>query len=218
MKKIKLWLLSAFALTASVTLTSCGDDDNNEPEYPYPPTENPSDPSTIIDGLTRSQVEKLVAQTVSATASYTSYTWNFKIESTLHQQLPSHTIEFGIGHGVINGEESVSVGSQAYSYTKRTSGGKVIAEFKNPFWFYFIFGMPQTDNEAWANCEMYYNSYMALTNMGYANLSSEQKDLYKNLQKELNSYENQAKYSYEPSVQVVIDSRYYFTVKRYVQK
>ncbi len=218
MKKIQFWLLLVLGGIATVLLTSCGgDDDEPEPYYP-PSSEEPSNPSAIIDGLTRSQVYDLVKQHVSSTATYASYTWNFKIASTLHQQFPSHNIEFGIGHGVINGNESVSVGTQAFAYNKSTSGIKVIAEFKNPFWFYFIFGMSQTDNEASANCQMFYNSYIALTNQGYNNLSSDERELYRDLQKELNTYESQAKYSYEPSVQVIIDSRYFFIVNRYIQK
>ena len=170
---------------------------------------------TVIDGLTKTEIERIVKQNVTVKASYSDYMWHFLVESTLAKEFPNHNIAYGIGHGDVNGNTSVSVGNQAYSYSSYKSGDKLIIEFYNPFWFYYIYGITPTDKETWSLSEMYYNSYVALKDMGLSNLTKDEKDLYNNLVIYLNKYESTTKYSYTPSIQAVIDDKYFFEVGKY---
>jgi len=212
MKHKLLSILLSLATVAS--LYSCGDKEdepslpNVNPDTENPSTGNPSTPSNTPD------IKQIIQQNVTVKATYSDYMWTFQIESTLHNALPNDNIAFGIGHGDVNGTTVVSIENQAYKYTSRYNGNKKIMEFKNPFWFYYVFGMEQSEysKNCWTECEMYYASYNALRNE--TQLSQDQKNLLQSLKRYLNEYESDANLFYKPSIQVLINNKYY-TVATY---
>ncbi len=58
-------------------------------------------------------IKLLVEECVNVNVRYSDYIWYFDIESTLHHKLPNRKIEFGIGHGEINGIEQNSIENEA---------------------------------------------------------------------------------------------------------
>ena len=106
MKKTKFHLLFTILMMAviSVSLTSCGDDNNTIIDEPgnNATSELPS----------QNEMAKLIAKHVKVNATYLNYYWIFKVESTLHKDFPNRSLEFGIGHGDINGTTTVSSGYQ----------------------------------------------------------------------------------------------------------
>ena len=193
-------------LAASTLLLSCGGaDEPDEPEYPIDTKEGGSN-----QGSTPSvDIEEIIKNNVSVKASYSDYTFTFTITSKAKSKLPSYNVEYGIWHGVSfsKPDTSVSIGSQAYYYSTSTNGDTETIVFKNPFWFYFVFG--NTDKDKWTDCEMYYKSYIALANKGLSNLSSSEKSLYNDLVKSLNSYQTEAKTFYRPAIGVTVNSKFY---------
>ncbi|MFG6391050.1 MAG: hypothetical protein K1V76_01895 [Candidatus Amulumruptor sp.] len=205
MKKFFAAVLIAFS---PIFLTSCGDD---EPEYVAPAVPEAGSNTSGNDDPASSdtQIKALIRKHVTVRAAYSDYMWNFTITSTLHNALPDATIKFGIGHGDIDGETQISVGSQAYGYTSRYNGDNFEAKFVNPFWFYYIFGVDPSDGESATLCSMYYNSYNALKSQGYGNLSPEEKSLYNDLVRYLDEYERTADMYYSPSVYVQVNNKVY---------
>lgn len=210
---VKRELIVFFAIFVGLIGISCSRE-RDEPEYDYSfdktdqSTETPSDNSKDD-----SKIKSLIDQCVSVNAQYVDYMWYFTIESTLHHELPGRKIEYGIGHGDINGKESVSVGDQAYKYSSIDNGRKKIINFTIPFWFYYIFGIEPYDEKAWTRCEMYYASYIFLKDKGLNSLSKDEQDLYRSLQQELNDYENEARLFYKPAVEICVDSKFYLKAR-----
>lgn len=159
-------------------------------------------------------ITKLIDECVKVDVRYSDYMWYFNIESTLHHKLPNKKIEFGIGHGVLDGDEKISLEDDAYGFTSQNNGTKKIYKFTNPFWFYYIFGMEPCDTESWTRCEINYASYIFLKDIGYSNMTNTEKESYNNLKESLNKYETSMKMNYRPSVQVLIGSKFYL-VGRY---
>lgn len=56
---------------------------------------------------------------------------------------------------------------------------------------------------------MYYNSYMALVNKGYSNLSSDERALYNNLVDYLEEYYKEATEYYRPAIYVCVNNKFY---------
>lgn len=190
----------------------------SEPDEPY--TDNScedtdkSNTQGDVNNISDTQIRKIIEECVSVNAKYEDYMWYFTIESTLHNKLPNKKIKFGIGHGDINGSEEVSVEEQAFEYSCQINGEKKTVLFTNPFWFYYVFGVRPSDKENWTRSEMYHASYKFLKEKGYTNLNKDEKELYNNLREKLNELERPAILYYKPSVEVLIDSKFYL-IKRY---
>ena len=135
--------------------------------------------------------------------------WIFTIESTLHHELPNKKIQFGIGHGEIGDTENVSVEDDAYSYTSKNDGRKKVITFINPFWYYFVFGIDPNNLKIANHSSMYYASYISIKEKGLSNVSKDEQDLYHKLVGLLNEYEKEMRWYYRPSVEVLIDSKFY---------
>lgn len=191
---------------ASFLLTSCGGDEPDNPGGEDIPGSS-TGPGGSQPGTSDPDFTLLISQNVSVKATYSNFLWNFEIQSTLHNVLPGRKIQFGIGHGDVNGTTSISVENKAYFYSSRTSGDTFICNFKNPFWFYYVAGMETTDHDAWGKCEMYYTAYVNLTNQGLGTLNNSEKVLYNQLVQYLKEYEDGAKGCYKPSVYVYIDDK-----------
>lgn len=156
--------------------------------------------------LTRDNLKQLAKELVTVNAVYSNYFWKITIKSTLHTKLENKKIVFGFGCGDNNGTENImdesALSSNKYcSYRKSLSGNAEIIEIEVPFWYYYIFGA-QEDSEISATCEMYYASYVALSERNPSSLNSEEHALYNELVKALNKYESTTKWNFEPSVWV----------------
>lgn len=208
-------LLSILLVGALTLLSSC---DEDEPKNPFedwvddPDSPEWNDPNSGENSDDNYQsIKTLVNQHVSATASYREYAWYFTIESTLETVLDKR-IQYGIGHGDIDGFEYVSVGSDAYYYSMNVlSNGTRKIEFCNPFYFYYIFGGHQ-DNDIWVDTELYYRIYNELNPK--SSLTLEEKNFLNDVIGYLNDYEKEANSYYQPSIYVLIDGKYYL-VKRF---
>lgn len=89
-------------------------------------------------------------------------------------------------------------------------------DFVNPFWFYYIWGIPETDHDTWAKAEMYYASYLALKDK--PTLTEEEQNLMRDLKKYLGEYEEPTFYSYTPSVYVLVDDKFFIKIATYRRK
>ena len=160
-------------------------------------------------------IKKVISENVVVTGEYSNYVWHFKITSTLHNVIKNQEIEFGIGHGDVNGITTVSVGDQANikplcsKYVCRNSGNKFIAEFDIPFWLYYLFGMEYPREDICNECAMYYVAYKNLLDTDPNGWTNDDKELCKDLMKYLDKYEKEAVRYYEPSVWVSVGSKNY---------
>ena len=193
---------------ASVLFTSCGGDDPDNPADPGNTTENGSsttNPSTPSDP----SIERIVRDNVTVSRTYSDYTYTFVIKSKVKAKLPNANVSYGIGHHSIYNQEivNISVGNQAYYYSASGSSNNETITFRNPFWFYYVF--VEKDDDKWTLSEMYYNSYMALVNKGYSNLSSDERALYNNLVDYLEEYDKEATEYYRPAIYVCVNNKFY---------
>lgn len=161
------------------------------------------------------KMKKLISENVTVSGTHSDYVWHFKITSTLHNVFKDQKIEFGIGHGDVNGNTSVTEGNQANTYdddaskyTYRKSGDKVFVEFDIPFWYYYIWGSPVSDDDAFTKSIMFYKAYKTMKATDSNSWSKEERELYNNLVEYLNEYEEGA-VRYRPSVYVSIGDRSY---------
>lgn len=102
---------------------------------------------------------------------------------------------------------NISVGNEAPYYSASGSSNNETITFRNPFWFYYVF--VEKDDDKWTLSEMYYNSYMALVNKGYSNLSSDERALYNNLVDYLEEYDKEATEYYRPAIYVCVNNKFY---------
>lgn len=199
----KLYKVVSLLIIASWGLISCGEDEpeNLDNSQNGNETETSSKPSD-------SMIERIVRSNITCSASYSDYTFTFKIKSTVKSKLPSADVKYGIGHGTILGStiENVSLESQVYDYSSSIKGDVESITITNPFWFYYVF--TETDKHKWAECEMYYKSYIALKDKN-SPLSSDEKDLYNSIKKILDEHVRDVKYSYKPSVYVCVNDKFY---------
>ena len=193
---------------ASVLFTSCGGDDPDNPADPGNTTENgssTSNPSTPSDP----SIERIVRDNVTVSRTYSDYTYTFVIKSKVKAKLPDATVSYGVGHNATFNQTTVniSVGNEAYYYSASGSSNNETITFRNPFWFYYVF--VEKDDDKWTLSEMYYNSYMALVNKGYSNLSSDERALYNNLVDYLEEYDKEATEYYRPAIYVCVNNKFY---------
>lgn len=182
-----------------------------DPTKRYGDEQKSEDPSNDSDDT---KIKQLIAQNVTVDAYYSEYMWNFNITSTIHNALPGKKIQFGIGHGDIDGLiEYISLEDDAFYYSYNTSGNVAHITFKNPFWYYYVFSNP-SNTELATECGFYYETYRRLTEKGLSNLTNGEYEQYNWLKKFFNEHEAPTKYSYKPSVQILIDNKFY-TVGRY---
>lgn len=195
-------LFFSMLLAASSLLFSCGGDEPDNPYVPDEPT-NTEKPEPSVN------IEEIVKNNVSVKATYSNFTFTFVITSTVKSKLPSHKVEYAIGHGLsfFKPETLVSEGNDAYYYNLTKSGNTETVTFKNPFWFYYVCG--EYDGDKWAKCEMYYKSYIALIEMGLSNLTESEKALYNDIIESFTEYEYEVRRYYRPSVEVLVDHKYY---------
>lgn len=86
--KIFRLLLILMAVSMSINLSSCSDDNNEEVLSPDENNDVNSDP-----------IYELVKNNISATVSYGDYGWNFTIKSNLMNAFPGKTIYYGVESG-----------------------------------------------------------------------------------------------------------------------
>lgn len=206
-------MLLAVATSAGFASCSKDDDEPDDSNQNWNQVED-SEEETPSHSLTKSEVQDLIKKHISVDAHYENYTCYFEIESTIEEELPGHTVKFGIGHGDVDGSTQVSVGNQAYNYHNYTLNGIHIYEFEIPIWFYLMFGVPDSeyDEDYLVTCKMYYNSYLALIKNGSNN---DENDLYKAVTKTLSGLQGEVRRNYTPSVQLVLDNKQFFVCKRY---
>lgn len=207
--KFNILVLLVSALMLSFA-TACGDD---EPDNPWNNEEEEEQETPAGPSENKDNIQKLIKEHVTVNASYGEYKWRFHIESTLQEVLPDSKIQFGIGHGNVYGDMSVSVENQAYSYSSHMNGDTKIMDFVNPFWFYYMFGIPDPDKDAWTDAEMYYRSYMTLKNQG--SLDKYEQANLKEFKRLLDKLEAPTRKNYTPSVEVLIDNKKFYTVGTY---
>lgn len=160
------------------------------------------------------KIKQLIAQNVTVNAYYFDFIWTFNITSTLHNALPGKKIQFGIGHGVIEDVfEYMSVEDDAFYYSYNTSGNEAYITFKNPFWYYYVFSNP-SDTDLAVECAFYYETYRRLYEKGLSNLTDGEYKQYHELKKILKEQEAPIIYSYKPSIEILIDNKFYI-VDRY---
>lgn len=206
----KLICGTLFCIACSIAVTACGEDEPSNPNEEDPwETEQPS--TSEPSGPSDSKIRALINEHVSVSASYSEWTWHFHIESSLHKALPDADVQFGIGHGNVYGTTSISVEDEAYAFSSYTRGDTRIMDFDNPFWFYWVFGQETTEQtkQIWVECSMYYASYFFLKDKGESQWTDDEKNTWQRLKSMLRPYEQEADYYYQPSVGVLIDSKFY---------
>lgn len=150
---------------------------------------------------------------VTVTSSYGGYMWKFHIESTLHEVFDEDDFVFGLGHGDVNGSENVSLSTYNQipytEYRTHMENGLRIVDVVSPFWAYYAFGVPETDQslDAWVECEIYYATYLAL--LAKPSLSDAEQELLRNLPGYFREYEIDADRYYNPSVYVEYKDKLY---------
>ncbi|MBO5155967.1 MAG: hypothetical protein J6C05_02360 [Prevotella sp.] len=160
-------------------------------------------------------IKKMVLENVEATGYYSDYVWHIKITSTLHNVIKNKKIEYGIGHGDVNGITHISVENEANmeqfrsKYKSYKSGDKVISEFEIPFFLYYLFSVNPPREDYCEECAVYYIAYLNLIDEGQNNWSSDEEQLYRSLKKYLGEFENKVTGYYCPSVQVLIGDKSY---------
>ena len=200
-------------------VVSCGTDepDNSWENEEWNENENGNTPSSSDDPeQLKAEIRRSIPNHVKVEASYGEYLWKFHIESNLHKAFPNLQLEFGIGHGDVDGNESVSIEKDAYDFKDAMKGGTRIMDFVNPFWYYYVVGIPETDYDIWAKAVMYYDSYLALK--AKPTLTEEEQDLMRKLKKYLGEYEEPTFYSYTPSVYVLVDDKFFIKIATYRRK
>lgn len=170
--------------------------------------EEPSIPN-VSDTAERERIENFIKSNIKISLSYSDYHFSIQIESTLENVLSDKDIKYGVGHGDVNGDEYVSIENQLYYFSKNQSDGVTKVNIKNPFWSYFSWGIEPNDNDSWAKCEIYYGSYKNLSAKNWSSLDYYEIELYNNLVEYLSKYESKAVYSYEPTIKIMIDNKYY---------
>lgn len=169
------------------------------------------DNNDVTEGvITKERLKQLADKMVSITARYSDYFWRITIKSKLHKELKSAIITFGFGCGELADKSEnimfeTNLASNRYcSYRKQISGDSQIIEIEVPFWYYYIFGYTVDDDIA-AKCAMYYASYVALMAQDASTWTGEERDLYKELVRYLNEYEQSTEWDFRPSVYVDAD-------------
>lgn len=217
MKKITNHLVkAAMMLAMMLTLTACPPDDNNNTIIDEPG-------NNVTSGLpSQSEMENLIAKHVKVNATYLNYYWIFKVESTLHKDFPNRSLEFGIGHGDINGTTTVSSGyqlngaqNQYSNYSEYYDSNNVFhAELKCPIEFYFMFGKNPQDLSAFTLCATYNREYQMLISKG-SSLTSEERQRVTKLKNYLKRYEDEVLANYDLSLQIWMDKRKSYVIGYY---
>ena len=211
MKHLSRWLITlAIGLIVSPVLVSCGTDEDDEPNFSKE-NQTPSD-NDYIDIQDRSEVIRIIRNNISVEHSYSDYYITYTITSKLKKnKFKGHKIEYGVAHlgsNAIPEEVFFSVGNDAPYYEEICKGDIETITIKIPFWFYYVF--VERDNEIWANCELYYRSYIALKEKGESTWYLEEKELYDDIVEALDRYDVKARPYYAPEVVCFIDGRDYF--------
>lgn len=209
----KRHLATVLYLLIGILFSACGTEKDDFMDNFYDDEQESTSDTDNIDKRDP-KIKELIANHVSVKADYSDYMWHFTIESTLHHELSGQKIQFGIGHGIVNDDELISVEDDAYNYTSSNNGRRKTFTFTNPFWFYYGFGIDPYDPDTWGKCQLYYGSYCYLKDKGINNLDKDEKTFYDHLISLLNDYERETRWAYRPSVQVLIDSKSY-VVSRY---
>lgn len=202
----KLWIFLVPVLFL-IGLSSC---DKDEPSMPDDPPEQ-NDPSEKDnpgekEELTKSELKSLVNKYVTIHVSYHDYYWHFKIISDLKLHLDNSKIRYAIGLGVrSNGEEDLMF-TEHLEHNDGTSV-KIDSYYTNdiikievPFWYYFVWGVDNPDEETFVLLSMYYSSWKAL--MQKDNLTSEEAEVLNSLMKRLGQAEYEMKKYFRPSVRI----------------
>ncbi len=217
MKKTKFHLLFTILMMAviSVSLTSCGDDNNTIIDEPgnNATSELPS----------QNEMAKLIAKHVKVNATYLNYYWIFKVESTLHKDFPNRSLEFGIGHGDINGTTTVSSGyqlngnrNQYSNYSEYYDSNNVFhAELKCPIEFYFMFGKDPQDMESFSLCAAYNKELHFIYEKGESNWTTEERQRVTKLKNYLKRYEDEVLANYDLSLEIWMDKRKSYVIGYY---
>lgn len=216
MKKFIFNLLTlTMTVTLALVLTACPADG--------PDSDGDSD---IIDPSafpTLSEMNNLISKHVRVNVSYSNYYWTFKVESTLHQALHNRKIEFGIGHGDVNGNTNVSVGTQLNgnknvydNYSEYyDSNGVFHATLKCPIEYYYMFGKNPQDLNAFSLCQLYNRDFHMRYDKGESNWTAEDRERIPELRNLLRSYENEVLANYDISLQIELDKKKIYPVGFY---
>lgn len=190
LKGMKVVLYALLMLTPTVAITSCGDDD--EPQQVINPGQNGSGSSD--------QTLKLVKENVSATVSYSDYSWNISIKSNLASKFPGKTITYGVesGYGAYKYYEHFKFDNN-YLQSNDGRGNMRVC-------------YPVYVGDEFGYNILYWDSYKALKNK-QANgekLNSDEKDLLNEIVKSMSADESKAKGSFCGRLYAQFDNTRYF--------
>lgn len=210
MKKLLYYLsTAAMMLAIMLTLTACGDDKPSIIDEP----DNPNGNATT-DYPSEYEMKKLINQHLNVHVIYSNYYWIFNVESTLHKALPNKKIEFGIGHGDINGTTNVTIGFElngrqnVYSnYSEYYDSNNVFhAELKCPIEYYYMWGKDPQDLSAFTLCQIYNRDFHQRFDKGESNWTAEDRERIPELRNLLRKYENETMANYDISLWIDIDN------------
>lgn len=214
-------MIATISLISSFVFTSCGDSDD-EPDNPSSPNQPDSPNHGEDDDNGTIDIAALVRNNVNCTCSYSDYHVNITLKHNLVTELPGASITYQIGHAERGSSICQIISGGRYTITPSisTSGTATTATFRFPFYYYFLAKLadPDTSYEEYyyknasAECELYLASYMALANQG--SLSSDERDLYNSIVKELNKYQSEVRGSYTVWIYIIVDGHSYL-VKSY---
>lgn len=196
-------------MMVSLSLSSCGSD---EPDNPYDPSGsigNQDEPNS-----SKTNYNTLIAKHVKVTQYFEDYCWYFTIKSTLEKACPNVNISYKISHGCKNNADRsfcLSSNNDSNYYTKSyKSGDYIVTEYRFPFYFYYV-AMYQLYSGNYmddvATYQLYMNSYFALKDQ--SKLSEDERDLLNSIKNTYNKVLPEVKANWKTWLWVEIDGKAY---------
>lgn len=192
-KKVKVILFVLFMMVTGPTFTACGGSDDDEGMFA---PSNDVDNSDNVD----TQIYELLKRNISASVSYSDYSWIIAIKSNLTNTFPGKTIIYGMenGYGTYKYYEHFTFENEYLQMDDGAGNMKV---------YYPVFVGSEYP------LSLYWSSYKALENKKAKSetLSSDERDLWNEIVKTMNKDEYKAKGTFCGRLYAQLDNtRYIF--------
>ena len=190
-RNLKLIAIILITMMASTTFIACGgSDDDEQDEW------NSSNGNG--DNSSSDPTFELVKKNTSASVSYGDYGWNISIKSKLNSAFPGKSITYGVesGYGDYQYYEHFKFNN---SNQKNDGNGNITVSY------------PVFVGDEYANEGLYWSSYKALKakKANGESLSSDERDLWNEIVKAMNSKESKAKSNFCGRLYAQFDNKRY---------
>lgn len=186
LEKVKVLLFASLVVVAGASITACGGDGGYDAEDTGFPDDDGDDSGNSGGTGGSSSTYDILKRNISASASYSDYGWNISIKSNLADVFPAKTIIYGVesGYGTYKYYEHFTFKNE---YLQNDDGkGNMSVSY------------PVFVGDEYALEMMYWPSYKALKNKKAhgETLTSDERDLWNDIVKDLNANEYKAKSSF----------------------